>query len=277
MTFLESATAVIAPKPRPYQDDPKSLRFFGDLLEPFDQRLDEERLRAGTQISHRDLLDALLPAGAALDPADLVIVAHGLPDLLPFAANASHLNLRFGEQAHSFAISGQGLAAPFTALRIIAAYQAAGKADRAAVAVLEQTTLPTPHPLVDAGGGLVDSGVLLVFARSGDLIVERVRTLPSGAAVLDDLRTFTESDPHGTLVVCGPSGPGGAEDPGLPPGTTVQRAAPGAYSTSVWLELARAWRQWSGTYRRVVLTDVDPRTGDGHVAVLRCGGNPVRE
>jgi hypothetical protein len=277
VTCLESATAVIAPEPRPYQDDPASLRFFGDLLESFGRRLDEERLRAGTQISHRYLLDTLLPDGAAPAPADLVIVAHGLPDLLPFAANASHLNLRFGEQAYSFAISGQGLAAPFTALRIIAAYQAAGKADRAAIAVLEQTTLPVPYPLVDADGGLVDSGVLLVFARSGDLTVEQVRTLPSGAAVLDDLRTLTEADPHGTLVVCGPSGPGGAEDPGLPAGTPVQRAAAGAYSTSVWLELARAWRQWSRTYRRVVLTDVDPRTGDGHLAVLRCGDDPVRK
>lgn len=276
MTCLESATAVIAPEPRPYQDDPKSLRFFGDLFEPFGQRPDEELLRAGTHISHRDLLDTLLPADVTPEPADLVIVAHGLPDLLPFAANASHLNLRFGDQAHSFAISGQGLAAPFTALRIVAAYQAAGKAERAAVAVLEQTTLPTPHPLVSPYG-LVDSGVLLVFARSGDLAVERVRTLPSGTAVLDDLRALTESDPQGTLVVCGPSGPGGAADPGLPTGTTVHRAAPGAYCTSVWLELARARRQWSRMYRRVVLTDVDPRTGDGHVAVLRCGDDLVRE
>ena len=61
---------------------------------------------------------------------------------------APYLTDRLGGHATNFAIGQQGLAAPFTALRIASAYHRAGRAAEVVLAVLEQTTLPTAFSLV---------------------------------------------------------------------------------------------------------------------------------
>jgi hypothetical protein len=261
MPYLDMAAAVTAPAPKAYEDNPASLRFFRDLVEPFGLTVDEELLRSGTQISHRDLLDELFRDDVPRGTAELVIVTHGLPDLLPFAVNAAHVNLMFGDHADCFAISEQGLAAPFTALRVIAAYQRSGRISRGVLVVLEQTTVPVPEPLIQQNK-LIDSGVLLAFSGSGELGIEAVESCPSAEAG-SRIAKLAARDPASTLVVTGPDGPDGE------PGAAVHRAAPGSYCTSVWLELARNWREWVARYACIVLGDVDQRTGRGHVAVFR--------
>jgi hypothetical protein len=259
MPFLDAASVVVAPEPKPYQEDPAALTFYRDLVEPFGVQLDEEVLRSGTQITHRDLLDHLLQEDICQSGADLIVLAHALPDVLPFAVNASHVNLMFGNRAESFGVSEQGLAAPFTALRIVSAYERAGRAERAVITVLETTTLPAPDPLVQ-DGKLVDSGVLLVFGGAGGLRVDAVETHASAETLSRRLR---ELDGKGTLVVTGPDGPGAVLD------AKVHESAPGSYCTTVWIELARHWRTWQHEHETIVLSDVDARTGLGHLAVLR--------
>ncbi|MFJ1861947.1 hypothetical protein ACIOHA_32160 [Streptomyces anulatus] len=154
--------------------------------------MDEQSLRDGRNVFHKDLVDQLVGSEDIDGAADLVVVTYALPDVHPFTAVASHLNMLLGGGAQSFSISEQGLAAPFTALRIIAAFQRGGRSERA---VLEQTTLPR-----------------------------------------------VEAYSH--------------------------RVAPGSYCTSVWLDLAQHWQKWRRDHRRVVLRDIDPLSGRGHLALL---------
>lgn len=232
--------------------------FFEDLLGPFGGKPDEELLRRGRHVSHRQLADLLADAdGVRESRPELLIVTHALPDVVPFTAVAPHLTERLGGAAVNFAIAQQGLAAPFTALRIAAAYQRSGRAAEVVLAVLEQTTLPTDMPLV-SGTPLTDSAAALVLrgepdAEAGSLELARVG---SGAP--------PEPGGGGVLHVLGPW----AAEEDVPQDADVHHAPPGTYCTGVWLELAAHWQEWRHTYRTVVLRDTDPRTGVGHHAVF---------
>ncbi|MFI9201799.1 hypothetical protein [Streptomyces sp. NPDC053048] len=274
MPVLSAAASVAAPPPGQYHDDPSIVGFFRDLVEPFGSTVDERRLRGGPNVSHRDLVDRMVGhgdgEGGVGGTADLVVVSHALPDVHPFTAVASHLNMLLGGDAKSFCVSEQGLAAPFTALRIISAFQSAGRAGRAVLAVLEQTTLPTPHPLVDSGE-LTDSGVLLVLDEGEGLGVSSVESFPSPEATTARIAELATADPAGTLFVLGPRSGVGAS---APAGARVHQAGAGSYCTSVWLELARHWQQWQREFTTVVLCDVDPLDHQGQLAVFRAAAAP---
>ncbi|MEU8515136.1 hypothetical protein AB0C76_26675 [Kitasatospora sp. NPDC048722] len=261
---LRAATAVRAPAgPGPGEDDPALLAYFTDLLAPFGQKPDQDLYRGGAHLHHRDLVDLLLTdrTVAAARP-DLAIVTHALPDLAPFTATAPYLTARLGGRATNFALTEQGLAAPFTALRIAAAYQKAGQATEVAIAVLEQTTLPTAHPVAP----LTDSAALLVLradAGPGPRFVGAHCTDHAGRALTARL---DGPGADGTLLVLGPDV---TDD--IPDHPAVHRTAPGSYCTSLWLELAHHWQDWHRTHRRVVLCDTDPRTGRTHLAVFADG------
>ncbi|GAA2786233.1 hypothetical protein [Saccharopolyspora taberi] len=266
MQSVSAAAALVAPAPRAYHDDPSVLAFYHDLVEPFGSVVDEELLRNGANVFHRDIADTLLDDEEIRDlDADLVIVTHALPDVHPFTAVASHMNMRLGGKATSFAISEQGLAAPFTALRVMSGFQRSARSRRAVIAVLEQTTMPTHHPLVHDGEPLVDSGALLVFGGDQGLRVDAVESAESVASATERIREIAAADPGGTLVVVGPWDTWADLD-----GTAeVRRVEAGSYCTSVWLDLARNWRNWQENHTTVVLCDVEPRTGRAHLAALK--------
>ncbi|MEV6908149.1 hypothetical protein [Amycolatopsis sp. NPDC051071] len=253
---LRAASAVISPPGPGYREDAAVSRFLADLVEPFGSKVDEERWQRGAHVSHKALADRLLEAeDVRASRPQLIIVTHALPDVLPFTAVAPYLADRLDATATTFSVAQQGLAAPFTALRIVSAYQRSGRVREAVVAVLEQTTLPTPHPLVD-DGGLIDSGVALVLGAGPG---PRLVSVSSGGSVAGLLEPHREP---GTLVVLGPwveEGAGTGDD---------HRVGPGSYCTSVWLALAENWQVWQETYRKVVLCDTDPLTGRGHTAAF---------
>ncbi|KAA2264198.1 hypothetical protein F0L68_08130 [Solihabitans fulvus] len=260
---LRGASAVRAPQGSGYRADPAALDFLRDLVEPFGEKVNEDLLASGAGVSHRDLTDRLTEDEVVLGSApQLVIVAHALPDVLPFTAVAPYLSKRLGATATSFAVASQGLAAPFTALRIAAAFHRAGRCGEAVIAVLEQTTLATPFSL---GGDtpLVDSGVALVFGAGDGPSVTAVTAGSSvGAAV------GAHANDQDTLVVLGPW----ADRAELPDGPAVHQVAPGSYCTSVWLALAEHWSAWRQRHRRILLCDTDPRTGRSHVAMFGTAG-----
>jgi hypothetical protein len=257
MASIDAVAAVVSPPPQFFHDDPAILSFYRDLVEPFGETVDESLLKAGNNVFHKDLADRLAADESMTGrQADLVVVAYALPDVHPFTAVASHLNMVFGGTAQSFAVSEQGLAAPFTALRIVEAFQRSGRAGSAVVTVLEQTTLPTRHPLL-AEHQLVDSGVMLALGTGDGLRVRGVETHDDESAIMARLRDLADE----ALLVLGPWLPA-TQFP------RQQRVAPGSYCTSVWLELARHWRQWQGQGTPVVLADLDPLTGRGAQAIL---------
>ncbi|CAM5629408.1 hypothetical protein [Streptomyces narbonensis] len=122
-----------------------ALQDFRDLLISFGEKPDGAKLSSrGAHVQHRDLADLLVAdEGVGRSRPELLIVTHALPDVVPFTAVAPHMTGRLGGRAANFAIGQQGLAAPFTALRIASAYHRSGRAAEVVIAVLEQTTLPT--------------------------------------------------------------------------------------------------------------------------------------
>ncbi|WP_035794613.1 hypothetical protein [Kitasatospora mediocidica] len=267
MPSLRAAGAVLAPPGKPHDPDPATLSYYRDLVEPFGLEVAQDLLSAAPHVDHRDLLDRLVAAdGVADSTPDLVIVAQALPDVTPFTAIAPYLDRLLGGRATNFGIHQQGLAAPFTALRVIAAFERAGRTRTSVLAVLEQTTLPTRFPLVH-DNELVDSGVILVFGRDGGPRVTAVEAVRAGRPLRPRIAELVGEDPDGTLVVTGPW----CDAVQLPAVPHHQRTSPGTYCTSVWLALAEHWQAWQREYRTVLLCDTDPRSGDRHLAVLQVG------
>ncbi|AEW96631.1 MULTISPECIES: hypothetical protein [Streptomycetaceae] len=265
MPALRAARAVVSPPPRPYDEDPARLAYYRDLVEPFGTEVDEALLRSAPHVGHTDLVD-LLTADDTLRRCapDLVVVAQALPDITPFTAIGPYLDRRLGGGSTNFGIHQQGLSAPFTALRAIAAFQRAGRSRTAVLAVLEQTTLPSRFPLVH-DGDLVDSAVALVLDDGDGPRVDEVVTVPAGEPAAPRAAELAAKDPEGTLLVTGSR----FDDAGLTGDVHRYRVEPGTYCTGVWLALAREWRDWQRRYAVVVLCDTDPRSGTSHLAVLR--------
>jgi hypothetical protein len=264
---LQAASAVVAGHRNPYRPDPELMAYQRDLLAPYGVRFCEEPLRAGPNIDFVELAERAIAAmpGPAPDP-DMVIVTYGLPDCQPLKTVSSYLDHLLGGDCRSFAVSEQGLRAPFTALRVADAYARSGRCRTLALFVLEQTTFPYREPLVDEHA-LTDSGVLLVFGDGGALRFAEARTGAPGESLSGLLRAVTDPAVTGadgeTLVVAGPW-----TDVDLPAGVACQRVAPGSYCTSVWRDLAHHHQAWAARYARVVLCDADPRSGHSVLAVL---------
>ncbi|MFE7581857.1 hypothetical protein ACFU5Y_09855 [Streptomyces gardneri] len=269
---VRAAAAVRSPEGRAPEDRPAALDYFRDLLTPFGEKPDEELLNAGAHVQHRDLVDLLVAdEGVGRSRPELLVVTHALPDVVPFTAVAPHMTDRLGGRAANFAIAQQGLAAPFTALRIASAYHRAGRAAEVVIAVLEQTTLPTPFPLVQ-DTPLIDSAAALVLGAGAGTDAEdglrfvRAHSAASAAEALGADALGRDLGEDGTLLVLGPWVTGD-----VPESPAVHRVAPGSYCTSLWLELADHWQEWRENHRRIVLCDTDPRSGRSHVALFARG------
>jgi len=224
------------------------------------------------ELAHAELVDRLVAKvpRAVLDP-DLALLAYAAPDLHPYKLVATHLNYVTGGKAHSMALSGQGLGAPFTALRVAAAYERTGRSSRSLIVIVESAA----GTQVDS----VDSGVLLAFGTDDGLwAVEDVAAFDARAELAERLGRLGRlarlarlaRDAEGVLLVLGPTV---ADDPRVSASVSrhaeVHRAEDGGYCVSVWLALARNWDDWSRSRPVVALCESDPVTGTSHLAVLR--------
>ncbi|MFD0772493.1 hypothetical protein ACFQZ2_00990 [Streptomonospora algeriensis] len=262
MPALMSACAVVSPSGEPALSPTELAEFYHDMAAPYGTPVDEERVASGTRVAHRALADQLAAVRTVNAPPDLLILTHALPDLHPFTAVAPHLDRLLGGGALAFGISQQGVSGTFTALRLVDRYQRSGRCATAAVAVLEQSTLPCPHPHVPTDG-LIDSGVLLEFGAGGGPVLRGIEAFAPEERPGPRLAELAAEDPEGTLLVLGPC----VDDDG---GTTDRVAArTDTYGTGVWLALADNLRTWAEQYRTVVLCDTDPESGRSHLAVLR--------
>ncbi|MEU6746391.1 hypothetical protein ABZ914_09225 [Spirillospora sp. NPDC046719] len=261
-------TAAIAEVPeQAIQLTPAGREYFGDLVEPFGAKVDEDLLqRPGGHVSYTDLVERLVGEApeTAMDP-DLVLLAYGLPDLSPAVSVAPYLNHLTGGRAIGFAVTEQGLGAPFTALRTAAAFARVGRCERFVLAAVEQARVPSRDPVVH-DQRLHGSGVLLVFDVSpGPGVVEAVPAPVEPGGLWDKVAEAAGTEGR-TLVVVGPWA-SRLEEP-LEVAADVHPVGPGHYCTSVWLALAEHGARWTAEYDRLVLCDRDPRSGDGHLAVL---------
>jgi hypothetical protein len=261
---LSAAAAVVCEHRNPYRRDEGLLTYQRDLAAPFGVTVDEGLLAEGGNIPFVELAERLLRAvpRPPVTP-EMIIVSYGLPDCYPFTTIASHVDHLLGGGSCCFAVSEQGLRAPFTALRIAAAFARSGRCATLALLVLEQGTFPQPHPLADRDT-LPDSGALLLFDDDGSYEVAGVWTGPDLGDVLD---AAARAAPAGDrLLVAGPWTDPRVIESRAP---SSHRVEPGSYCTSVWLDLARNHGDWALRYECLVLCDTDPRTHRSQALLLR--------
>ncbi|MEW1720518.1 hypothetical protein [Streptomyces sp. NPDC093109] len=260
MLSLQTATAVAAPAARQHEWSRGQLAYVRDLHQQYGIGINTDDLSTDG-VTHTDLLDLLWSRlSVTAPPVDLIICAHALPDRVPTVQPASYLNALYGNRANSFAVSGQGLASPFTALRIAAAYTHSHPGLTVAVAILEQTTLPVRHPLVQERE-LTDSGVLLVLKDSGGLSLRTLLPADRTTKVRQRLATIARLPGERRLLVTGATA-----IPVPSHGYDLHRARRDAYCTAVWAELAAHRHDWRDRYDHIVLLDTDPQTGESSLA-----------
>ncbi|MBM7077231.1 hypothetical protein [Micromonospora humida] len=263
---LTSATALVRGDRLPPVPDDDRDAIQRDILGPFGVRPDPARLARAANVGFTELAENLVRELPISGP-DLLIFAYGIPDPSSLKHVTPYVNHLLGDRSHSFAISEQGLRAPYTALKIADAYARSGRCGSLALFVCEQNSLPY-HDSFVADNRLANTAALFLFGDCGggyEFVATGPTSTTRGLGPL--LGSVTaRCDPDSTLVV---AGPWVDADMLAATGVPTHRVAPGSYCTGVWLELARSHRTWATTYRTLVLCDTDPRTGRSQTALLR--------
>ncbi|MBX7266517.1 hypothetical protein KIF24_11050 [Micromonospora sp. Llam7] len=207
----------------------QELEFLTDFLAEFGMEVDLERYAGGGGNSFTDMCAELLDGlDGALPPLETVLLAFHVPDLRVIEVAGSYLAGRCSGDPAVFSVAGQGVGAPFTALRILDCMRPAGDA-AGAVLVLDQSTVPHPDP--DPEGGPVRDCAVLLCTDPVDAAG------PADAVTLDFLDERCVADPAdlADALATGPPPPGSwrarhspADSIHAPaPGTTSSRVRPG--------------------------------------------------
>jgi hypothetical protein len=258
----------------PYTRDPRRLRHYRDLLEPYGVALDERLLERGGRHSFRAMGAAVVADVEAPPRVDLVVLAHATPDFDPILSAASHLAFLCPGQPRAFAVSDHGVGAPFAGLRMIAAHLRSPAYATALLVVLDQTSLPNYDARVHRRH-TEDSAVALALGRSGPAVVagvERRDRLDPGQAsraVADLARTAAAR----TVVLAG----SGVDVPRAPrtDGVLVHRAPAQHHCTAVWVALSEHLDRWRHAYDRVVVADYDEPLRQLHTASITLDRKPA--
>ncbi|MGY4912939.1 hypothetical protein [Micromonospora aurantiaca (nom. illeg.)] len=255
-------TQVIArrfdPDPEPYRGDPLLEEYLSDMTELYGRRFDRDRHAAAARNSFTGMADRLVRDLDLAAPVDLIAIAHSTPDGDPRRVTACYLNELVQGDPLAFAVSDQGPAAAFTALRLLGTYSGDFPGCRALLLILEQTTIP--YEVVGARypvpGDDVGVAVLLEPAGSdGTSVHQRPDVSPAAAGTLLD-----ELVPADAVLITGP-------------GLTARGQAvpaPGLGAAGVWAEFAR---QRAGTAGPIAVADHDPVSGTLCAAVF-AGSDP---
>jgi hypothetical protein len=244
----------------------RELVFMTDLLAEFGMRVDLERYARGGGNSFIDMCAELLDGlDRALPPLETVLLAFHIPDLNLVEVAGSYLAGRCSGDPAVFSVAGQGVGAPFTALRILDCMRPVGDA-AGAVLTLDQSTVPYPDPDPECEP-VRDCAVLLCTdpADTRDAVTLEFldeRRIAGPADLADALATRTAPD---RLVV----GPALARrlDPRVRARYDVVEGPPGHLCTSAWAALAEHWPD----DRYTVVADFDPHAGRLFQAGLRPG------
>ena len=213
--------------------------YLTDLLRPYGLGLDPDALERGGQ-SYGEMAEALIrlavPDGESVD---LLVLAYSVPDITPGRATTTYLSHVCPGGPMAFAVSDQGSAGPFTALRLLREYARTGGARRALLLVVEQSALPydpgVPVTLPDR-----NSGVALLFGEPGPgervagLGAVTTRPLSAGPTTADLGPLGDGPDPVTAIL----SATLAAQAPALGGVKQLTVAEAGRPGTGVWWELA---------------------------------------
>jgi hypothetical protein len=142
--------AAYFPGDSPLASAPVLRDYLADLAEPYGVALREDLLATGVGHSYGEMGEELLRTVVAEDePVDLLILPFAIPDVRPGRSTALYLSSICPGRPEAFAISDQGFAAPFTAIRLAGTYFTTGECRSALVLVLEQSVLHHAPLLVE--------------------------------------------------------------------------------------------------------------------------------
>ena len=263
--------------------DPALRAYVADMVRPHGLDLAADTLTegqsygemAGTLLAEDMLAGDRLAGDMEADrPVDLLAFAFAVPDVTPWRATACYLSHLCPGQPFAFAVCDQGVIAPFTALRLIREYAAAGGCERALLVVAEQAVMPFRLDQRAAPVAMPARHAVVALRwdqRPGPGRLEQVR-LHAGVTRSQACRLLAETaadrrDSAGLTTVVGTGLAGDAVAAGLPGRVVV--APPQQPSTGVWWEVA------AGLAGMVVLADYDPVLGHLGLAVIDIpGGRP---
>ncbi|MGV9884738.1 hypothetical protein [Streptomyces sp. NPDC003006] len=240
-----------------YDPDPVREDFFREMGAPYGVAFDRERYAASGRRTSVELaygaLDALGPLAAAECP-EVVVVAYATPDFEHAELVASCVKRLLPGEPLSFALSDQGVLAPFSALRVAVEYARRRGFRRLLLLVVDQSTQPYAVP--DAGQVTVraDEAVALLVEWPGG--EGAVRGMAHGRPSSEVYARWDEAAAvvAGAGLSAGGGGEGGAAGPALPPhGEVVARGVLGQPCTGVWTALLEA----AVPSRPVVVADYD--------------------
>jgi 4-hydroxymandelate oxidase len=228
--------------------DPALRGFVRDLVAPYGLAVREDLFTAAAGHSYgemaellaRDVLtlesSAVAGRGITEQSVDLLIVAHAAPDVIPGRATATYLSSVCPGAPFAFAVCDQGMASPFTALRIAHAYLDSGESQRALVLVLEQSALhhvpSTPVRLPDGH----HAAALLLTTRAGAELAAPV--VWPGVSPSDAMALLDAELTGGRAVVLGAELAALVAAAGLP--ITARVAPAGRPLTGPWATLGAA-------------------------------------
>jgi hypothetical protein len=148
-----------------YPPRPAAMRYLADMVTPYGGPYSEQHFLDGNHNSYAYLGERLL-AEAGLCP-ELLLVAHSTADCEPGRSLSGHLSTMCPGDPLVFAVSDQGDLGPFSALRILRQYVAAGWRRDALLLILDQSTLPYPGAR-PAGHERTDHAIGLAFGPGAD-------------------------------------------------------------------------------------------------------------
>jgi hypothetical protein len=263
-TFDELTGQVLHPTLRGY---------VADMTAPYGIAVREDLIEQGAGHSYGEMCVPLLAELVSEErPADLLVLATGIPDVRYGRATATYLSWHCAGAPLAFAVGDQGLLAAFTALHLIDGYARTGGCRRAVLLVAEQPTvfheLPVPTPVPDRAAAV---GVVLEPDGSqGPLSIRRHTNLAEQdvAEVLaaEVARLSARPEP---AVLLGAGLAGVVADRNV--GGDVRVCRENQPFTGIWLELSRGLSSWQESGGQVLLAEYDATLGYLFSATLRFG------
>lgn len=248
----------------------EGTEYFSELMASYGVPADDLAVQRPHTTFDR-MVGCLLPRlGRLGERFDLAILAHATPDSRPIWV-MSHLVNLVPDAGLAFAVSDQGVAAPFTGLRMAVRGGLTHGARRALVWVADQAVLMHDGPVADRLRPRHDAAVVLVLDVDGTAggfeVYQETGVAPREvpdrlAAHLGDARTDL-----GRTTICG-RGLEKTWKPATPAAGTVYWAPLGLPCTGVWMVVAEHLSRWRLTGQRVILTDYDEQLRYLSVGVL---------
>ncbi|MFI1919630.1 hypothetical protein [Nocardia sp. NPDC020380] len=237
------------------------LDYFQDLSGQFGQPYHPDYFAQAAPNSFTAMASEILSAATPPDETyDLAVIAHTTPDAKP-TRPACYLAQALSGDTLSFALSEQGVTAPFTALQLTREYARDSSFRRGLVMILDQSFLWNGASAQPPRGTRMpgrDAAVVLILEPAGAL--GPVTTLNLADVGPAEARELVDAHLHEAAATGIPTTTiaGAGVDTRAGDGEQLYWAAADLPCAGLWTAFAERLPQWQRTGQRVELIDYDP-------------------